>query len=153
MTLVDQAMLTAIRGHHGQVNHHDGEPYLMHVARVYVATRDAGLSDTHQAVAWLHDILEDTPVTISDLRAEFPTHGSNSVVVAVVALTKVKGESNEDYYTRVATNEIARAVKLHDLHDNFGRNHLIADEATRLRMAYKYSLGISMLTGQSKENR
>lgn len=142
--LVDHAETVALRGHFGQVNHHDGEPYILHVQRVFIATRDAGLSELHQAVAWLHDVLEDTPVTISDLQREFPAFG---IVVAVVALTKVKGESNEDYYTRVATNEIARAVKLHDLHDNFGRNHLIADEATRLRMGFKYSMGIHMLTG------
>lgn len=142
MNLVDRAAAIALQAHNGQVNNHDGEAYILHVHRVFTMVRDAGLPDRHQAVAWLHDVLEDTPVTIRDLAEEFDA----TLTSAVVALTKVKGESNEDYYSRVRTNSIATAVKIQDINDNFGRNHTITDEATRLRMQKKYSLGVDMLT-------
>jgi (p)ppGpp synthase/HD superfamily hydrolase len=65
--------------------------------------------------AVLHDVVEDTPVTLGDLRAEgFP----ETVVDAVEALTKRQGESYEDFILRAAANEIARTVKLADLLDN-----------------------------------
>ena len=60
-------------------------------------------------------------------------------------MTKRKGETNEDYYWRVKQNPHATRVKICDLLDNFGRNHLVEDEEKRLRMAAKYSLGFDIL--------
>ncbi len=65
--------------------------------------------------AALHDVVEDSSVTLGDLRAGgFP----ESVVEAVEALTKRPGESYEDFILRAAANKTARTVKLADLLDN-----------------------------------
>lgn len=141
MNLVDRAMATALAFHNGQVNKHDNMPYILHVQRVAIHVRDRGLDETHQAVAWLHDVLEDTALTPERLNREF----NSTVVAAVLALTKEKGVSNEEYYRALARNDIAARVKVSDIIDNFGRNHQIEDDATRLRMAAKYSLGLNML--------
>lgn len=137
-------MTMALRAHHGQINQHDGEPYILHVQRVWVAVRDRGLDEVHQAVAWLHDVLEDTDLsayTILVTFPEFPEIASN-----VAALTKNKGEPNEDYYRRLLGFPIGARVKaVGDIPDNFRRNHFILEEATRLRMASKYSLGLDIL--------
>lgn len=145
--LVDKAMRWAILHHHGQYNQHNGEPYILHPMRVWMATRDGGLDEIHQAVALLHDILEDTDISALDFVNAFPAE----VVEAVLALTKRNGETNEEYYNRVSGNLIARRIKIHDIQENFGRNHLIRDEATRLRMAKKYSLGMDILCRKDPE--
>jgi (p)ppGpp synthase/HD superfamily hydrolase len=63
----------------------------------------------------LHDILEDTPVTLADLRA---AGYSEQVCEAIDCLTRRKGEAYEEMIERVATNPLARQVKLADLADN-----------------------------------
>ncbi len=138
---LDLAVHAAIQSHNGQINKHNGEAYIAHVHRVAVHVRDRGLDDTHQAVAWLHDALEDTEFSVFELNNSFPP----AVVSAVLALTKQKGESNEDYYNNLKQNPIAARVKISDIIDNFSRNHTIQDDATRLRMAAKYSLGLDIL--------
>lgn len=138
---LDLAMSIALREHNGQVNKHDGEPYIAHVHRVAMHVRDRGLDETHQAVAWLHDVLEDTTFTVNLLNTMF----NSDIVSAVLALTKQKGQSNEDYYNGLKSNPIAARVKISDIIDNFARNHQIPDDATRLRMAAKYSLGLDIL--------
>ncbi len=152
MNYASKALSLALKCHHGQTNKHDNEPYLLHVHRVSIRTLNTKIfwekeeEQKYEAVAWLHDIIEDTEMTIAELRNHFP----DEIVQAVIAITKVQGESNEDYYHRVKMNPIALSVKIADLHDNFGRNYLIEDEAKRLRMAHKYSLGISILTSKEE---
>lgn len=158
MNIVDAARQIAINAHGGDRNKHDGEIYLLHLDRVYVNVREAGGTEIQQAIAWLHDVLEDTSMTIPRLGQIFVelvgNYGLKStigedmdIIAAVDTLTKRKGESNEDYYHSVKLNPDARFVKLNgDIKDNFRRNHLIADEETRLRMAKKYSLGVDILS-------
>ncbi len=65
--------------------------------------------------AVLHDVVEDTPVTLAQLIAEgFP----HEVVVAVEALTKRPGETRLEAAARAAENPIARVVKLADNAEN-----------------------------------
>jgi (p)ppGpp synthase/HD superfamily hydrolase len=65
--------------------------------------------------AVLHDVVEDTTVTIDDLRAKgFPPE----VLDAVLALTKTDGEKRIAAANRAAANPIARVVKLADVTDN-----------------------------------
>ena len=65
--------------------------------------------------AVLHDVVEDTSVTLADLKAEgFPAH----VVEAVRVLTKLPGESRLEAARRAVRDPIARAVKLADVADN-----------------------------------
>jgi (p)ppGpp synthase/HD superfamily hydrolase len=143
ITTLDSAMSIALKAHHGQSNAHNGEPYILHVHRVACAVRDAGHDELHQAVAWLHDVVEDTDITLDYLASIFWNEAD--LVTAVSALTKKKGQSNEDYYNLLKLVPIAARVKVRDMQDNFRRNHLIEDDEKRLRMAHKYSLGMDML--------
>lgn len=155
-TIITTAMDLAVIAHNGQVNKHDGEPYLLHPLRVarLVQARAPEMIFAHAiAVALLHDSIEDSDGRITqevitmafaaaDLSMAGKVIGSN-----VDCLTKTRGENNRDYYIRVRDfSEIARLVKVCDITDNFRRNHAITDEATRLRMAQKYSLGLDILT-------
>ena len=94
-----------------------------------------------KTVAYLHDTAEDTKLTYVDLMVlDF----SDRVINAVIALTKNKKESYEDYLKRVKANELARAVKLSDLTNNMDLSRL--KEITEVdqkrlekyKKAYKY---------------
>src|SRR5690348_14451397 len=88
-----------------------GKPYVLHSLRVMLKQVD----ETAQMVAVLHDVLEDTAVTLADLRAA----GFNAEICeAVDCLTRRPDETYEAMIVRVAANPLARRVKLADLEDN-----------------------------------
>lgn len=130
--VVDVARSIATRAHLEQVDK-SGQPYIGHPARV--AERVRG-DDAAEAVAWLHDVVEDTTITLNDLREHFP----EVVIRAVDAMSKRSGEPIDDYYSRVMANSVARAVKLADIADNTDPQRLaLLDEATIARLAAKYA--------------
>jgi (p)ppGpp synthase/HD superfamily hydrolase len=110
MSTLERAIEIAAHAHTGQVDK-AGEPYILHPLRVMlgVSTPD------EQIVAVLHDIIEDTGITSGDLGAE---GFSDQVVEAVITLTKVKGQTYEQYIAGLAHHPLARIVKLADLDDN-----------------------------------
>lgn len=111
-----KACQIALYAHHGQTRRNRRTPYTHHcqnVAAKMVPDDDA------VAVAWLHDVIEDTDETAETLTEKgMPFH----IVKAVVDLTKVKGESYADYLIRVAANPLARKVKIADMLDNLSDN-------------------------------
>lgn len=133
-SVVKQAAAIAAAAHATQTDK-AGWPYILHPARV--ADRVKGYGELHVATAWLHDVLEDSDVTVNDLRAAgIP----EPVIEAVVAITKVRGEPRNLYYRRVKANVIARAVKLADILDNSDParlRELDDDVASRLRLKYR----------------
>ena len=157
MQIVDTARAIALEAHAGTVNKHDGELYLLHVDRVAVGSRSQAYAfslapDLCEAVGWLHDVVEDTAWSVSDIKTRLTNagcrnHEVDTVILAVATITKPRGGgfTLEEYYERLQLDPIAQAVKMADLLDNFSRNHKIEDEAKRLRMAKKYSLGMEML--------
>lgn len=134
-----RAEAIARAAHSGQVDK-SGQPYIEHPARV--AARVQG-DELLEAIAWLHDVIEDTDVQLADLRAEFP----DAVVDAVEAISHRAGEPRVDYYARVARNPLARQVKDADIDDNTdpARTALL-DSATRTRLAAKYAAAREALT-------
>jgi (p)ppGpp synthase/HD superfamily hydrolase len=142
---LDKAIAFALKWHFGHANKHDGEPYVLHLQRVAIAARNAGGSEDAQAIAWLHDVVEDRGATWPDL----VDAGFNRNIVEGVLLLSKTGEENRVYYERIrdSGNVDAILVKNCDLRDNFRRNHLIEDDAKRLRMGKKYSMGMDILGG------
>ena len=137
-TLTDRARDIATRAHRGQTDK-TGADYIDHPRRVAERVRQYAAADQQEAaqvVAWLHDVVEDTGVTLDDLREDFPAN----VVAGVDAMTRRPGEDGDDYYRRVAAHPLARAVKQADLDDNTdpARTALL-DEDTRARLVRKYA--------------
>ncbi len=137
--VVGQARDFAIAAHAGQVDK-SGAPYATHPERV--AGRLVG-DDLAQAVAWLHDVVEDTTVTLDDLSAAgFPLH----VVNGVDAMTRRRGEHSDDYYARVAGDPLALRVKRADIADNTDPARVaLLDHPTRVRLAAKYEHALRVL--------
>lgn len=145
--LVAEARAVATRAHQGQVDK-TGAPYIGHLERVAGHVKShAGESDLSEAraVAWLHDVVEDTPVTLADLAQQFPPE----IVAAVDAMTKRPGEELEHYYRRVSANRLARVVKNADLDDNTDPTRTVhLDPPTRQRLAIKYAHARTALSGK-----
>jgi (p)ppGpp synthase/HD superfamily hydrolase len=138
--LVEKARDLAHRAHAGQVDK-AGRPYIEHVARVAASVSD---DLEAEAVAWLHDVVEDCP-DFEDEVWRFP----NRVCVAVDNLTRLRGESASDYYSSVRRNPISLRVKLADIADNADEARLgLLDEKTANRLRRKYAKAIAALTGK-----
>lgn len=121
----------AVQVHSGATDKAD-RPYIEHVMRVVGAVE----TDTEKMAAALHDVVEDTSVTLDDLTdAGCPA----DVVGAVDALTRRKDEAYDSFLGRVGENELARRVKVADLIDNSDEQRLALlapDEADRLGAKY-----------------
>jgi len=110
MSTLERAIEIAVRAHMGQKDK-AGQPYILHPLRVMFAVQ----SLQERMAAVLHDVVEDTSVTLDELRSEgFPAE----VLEAIAALTKTAGEARLAAARRAADNPIARAVKLADIADN-----------------------------------
>ena len=103
------ARALATKAHEGQTDK-AGLPYITHPERVVsrLTTPEA------QVVGWLHDTVEDTPITLQDIEAAF----GPETAAAVDAISRRDGESWSDYLDRVTANPMARQVKISDLIDN-----------------------------------
>lgn len=105
---IKRARVLAIKFHAG-AKRRDSKPYWTHLKAV------ADAVNIHlRPVAWLHDVLENTTCTVADLAAA-GIH--QSVIDAVVAITKPKDQSYYDYIQRME-NPMAVAVKIADIRHN-----------------------------------
>lgn len=113
MTLLDQIDLAkqiAAAAHQGQTRNDRVTPYFEHV----IAVADA-VEPRLKPIAYLHDVVEDTNVTLQELeKAGFDAY----VLVAVDLLTHKKGISNIEYWKRISSNADATTVKLADIQHN-----------------------------------
>ena len=105
-----RAIELAKQHHKGQTNK-AGKPYIEHPLRVMNQMK----SEEEKIVAVLHDIVEDTDISLNDLRNE---GFSEEVVSAVECLTKQVGENYDSYIERISFNPLAVKIKLADLEDN-----------------------------------
>ena len=130
MSTLERAVEIAARAHAGAVDK-AGMPYLLHPLRVM-------FNVTHPAdriAAVLHDVVEDTTVTLEDLRREgFPVE----VLEAVDALTKREGESRMQSAQRARSVPIARRVKLADVTDNMDLSRIANATASDLTRIEEY---------------
>lgn len=122
----------ARQAHEGQQDTVTGAPYITHVERVVSIV--AG-GEHEQAAAWLHDVLEDSDFTESELRrAGISWPVREAVVLLSRGLFEADTRDYSEYINNIRTskNRIALAVKLADLSD-----HLHANCPERLRPRYE----------------
>jgi (p)ppGpp synthase/HD superfamily hydrolase len=137
MATLERAIEIAAKAHAGQVDK-AGQPYVLHPLRMMLAVT----TPEARIAAVLHDVVEDTAVTLDELRAEgFPA----SVLEAVEALTKREGEDYEAFIRRVAPNPIAREVKLADLRDNSDLSRIAEPTERDRERIRKYQRAIAYL--------
>lgn len=116
MATLEEAIALAVRAHQRQKDK-AGAPYILHPLRLMLRMD----SEPAMMVAVLHDVVEDSPITLENLRElGFP----ETVVTAVDSLTRRPEESYEAFIDRVKLNPLARRVKLADLEDNMDLRRL-----------------------------
>ncbi len=110
--LLGKVLVLATNAHEGQFDR-GKNPYILHPLKVmhYLKTDDEEL----QCIALLHDVIEDTKTTWKDLEEIGCTE---RVINAVRALTKMPGQSYDEYKEGVFANVDAMRVKLCDLRHN-----------------------------------
>ena len=130
MPTIEDAIRLALDKHHGQTDK-AGEPYILHPLRVMAQMQ----TETEQIVAVLHDVVEDSDVTLDDLRRM----GYGEVIVAAVdQLSRRAGESYDEFIERIKPHPLAVRVKLADLRDNMDiRRNATLDE-TALERFQRY---------------
>ncbi|WP_053737837.1 HD domain-containing protein [Nocardia sp. NRRL S-836] len=138
MFTLEDAVAIATAAHDGQVDK-SGRPYIGHPLRVMAAVT----GEHEQMAAVLHDVVEDTEVTAADLLAG---GCPPEVVDAVVALSHLPDEPQEDYLRRVAANPLAVTVKRADIGDNLSPARIARlDAATQDRLKAKYAQALRLL--------
>lgn len=110
MSTLEKAIEIAARAHAGQVDK-AGSPYILHPLRLMFAVS----GEIERMVAVLHDVVEDTGVTLDDLRKQ---GFRQEVLQAVDALTKRPGEARTEAAVRASMHPVALTVKLADIGDN-----------------------------------
>ena len=115
MTTIEDIIRIAVTAHDGQKDM-VGNPAILHVLAVGLM----GATIEEKKAGLLHDVVEDTDLSISDLRDKGVEEG---VLEAVDLLTLRDEISYEDYVKKIALsgNETAIRVKLNDLHHNLWR--------------------------------
>ena len=136
---IEDAIVLAAHAHRGQVDK-SGRAYILHPLRVMLAVT----TEAERMAAVLHDVVEDTDLTLADIAA---AGFAPDVVAAVDALTHRPDESYEDYVERAAANPIARAVKVADLRDNMDISRFDRLQDKDLARLKRYVAAWHRLTG------
>lgn len=111
-----KAISIAAKAHDGQFDK-GGQPYILHPLRVMLHFEE----EDYQICAILHDVVEDTEITLDFLRKE---GFSQTVLSTLQLLTRQPNDDYTTYINRILTNPIACNIKLWDLKDNLSKDRI-----------------------------
>lgn len=148
--LPDRAAEFAARAHANQKRMYTGEPYFVHLHEVAMTVAEHGLGDNAIAAAYLHDVIEDQPVTYDDVRAEFGREIAD-MVQALTDTPKGPGINREQRKARdvarlAAASSDVQSIKCADLLSNTGTIAAFDPKFARKYLPEKRAI-LSVLTG------
>lgn len=136
--LTKKAMKIAYQAHQGQTDK-TGLPYIYHPIHLAEQMQDEATT----CVALLHDVVEDTDITVEQLSQEgFP----QEVLEAIQLMTHAPEVPYMDYVREIKKNPIASAVKLADLRHNSDMSRLDVVDDKAVTRVEKYHRAIDLLT-------
>lgn len=138
--LTNKAMKIAYAAHHGQLDY-NGIPYIFHPIHLAEAMDD----EISCCAALLHDVIEDTDVTMEQLEQEFP----EDVIRILKLLTHEKGADYFEYVRAIKADPMAVKIKLADLTHNADQTRCVGSGLTEEKLAYwrlKYAKAKAILT-------
>ena len=136
--LTAKAMKIAYEAHHGQVDK-GGIPYIFHPYHLAEAMED----EISCCAALLHDVVEDTHITLEDLAKEFP----DEVIRILKLLTHPKEVPYLEYVRAIRSHPVAVKIKLADIAHNSDQSR--CPNLTEAQLAYfqeKYAAALKILT-------
>lgn len=140
--MVAKARAWDIKAHAGQKDKAGKDYFRAHVAAVAERVKGDPVAET---VAFLHDTVEDTSITIEDIRTGFP----KEVADAVDALTQSKNMPYAEYLWHIQQNPIAVKVKLSGLRSNMDLTRLPHTPTERdLERTRKYKRAYTILSSR-----
>lgn len=140
--LLNKMLVLATNSHAGQFDR-GGNPYILHPLKVmyYLKSDDEEL----QCIAIAHDLVEDTDTSFAELaEMGFTTR----IIEGIRALTKMPGETYDEYKIRVKTNPDAVKVKLQDLRHNSDIRRLkgvTEKDLARIEKYHRFYLELKMI--------
>ncbi len=111
----DEALKLATEKHEGQFRKISGEEYIIHP----IAIADKFDDEPHKIVSILHDTIEDTDLTLQDLR----NYGLDEELIFYIDIvTKKDNQSYLDYILQTKKYKLTREVKIADIKHNLSDN-------------------------------
>ncbi|MCQ2417217.1 MAG: GTP pyrophosphokinase [Oscillospiraceae bacterium] len=126
----------AEENHHGQFDK-GGMPYLFHPFHLAEQMED----EITATIALLHDVAEDTSVTLEELAQKFPPR----VMDALRLLTHADSVPYFDYIAAICSNPDAVIVKMADLRHNMDSSRLLHPTPHDAERKNKYETAYAML--------
>src|SRR5664279_631577 len=165
LTLVKKAYEFSLKHHQGQTRA-SGEPYLVHPLEVAAVLADMQLDTTAIAAGLLHDSIEDTEVTVDDIRREFGEQVAH-IVEGVTKVSKIEFASRDEAQAESVRKMVLAMVddirvvmiKLADrLHNMRTLEHLsperqitIARETQEIYAPIAHRLGMGKIRGELED--
>lgn len=142
--LTKKALIISFNAHKNQIDK-SGMPYVYHPFHLAEQMND----EYSTCVALLHNVVEDTDITLVDLMSEgFP----DEVIDALSLMTHNDDVPYLDYVRALTNNTLARKVKLADLAHNSDLTRLDKVEDKDLKRVKKYKQAILMLEMAEKKD-
>src|SRR5580704_12541696 len=165
LTLVKKAYDFSLKHHQGQ-SRASGEPYLIHPLEVATVLAEMRLDTTAIAAGLLHDSIEDTSLTVDDIRTEFGEQVAH-IVEGVTKISKIDFASREEAQAESVRKMVLAMVddirvvmiKLADrLHNMRTLQHLaperqikIARETQEIYAPIAHRLGMGKIRGELED--
>lgn len=137
MSTLARAIALAAQYHEGQTDK-GGRPYVFHPLRLMLKA----LTEQEQIAAVLHDTIEDTDLTLDDLRKE---GFSDEIVEAIDRLSRREDETYREFILRIKENRLAARVKILDLQDNMDLTRIKKPSEKDQKRLLKYSRALDTL--------
>jgi guanosine-3',5'-bis(diphosphate) 3'-pyrophosphohydrolase len=165
LTIVKKAYDYSLKHHEGQTRA-SGEPYLVHPLEVALVLADMKMDPVAIAAGLLHDSVEDTSVTIVDIRKEFGEQVAH-IVEGVTKISKIDFATREEAQAEnlrkmmlamvddIRVVLIKLADRLHNMrtleHLQPDRQHKIAEETLEIYAPIAHRLGMGKIRGELED--
>ncbi len=137
--LTKKAMKIAYEAHKNQYDI-SGVPYIFHPMIVASSMQD----EITTCVALLHDVAEDTEISLEQLAEEFP----ESIMEPLRLLTHKEGTDYFEYIKKIKTNKNALKVKLSDIKHNMDESRIVGVDVPKEKLdwwRFKYKRALEIL--------
>jgi GTP pyrophosphokinase len=165
LTIVKKAYDYSLKHHEGQTRA-SGEPYLVHPLEVALVLAEMKMDPVAISAGLLHDSVEDTSVTIDDIRKEFGEQVAH-IVEGVTKISKIDFATREEQQAEnlrkmmlamvddIRVVLIKLADRLHNMrtleHLQPDRQHKIAEETLEIYAPIAHRLGMGKIRGELED--